>query len=98
MGGSRSANAGALFASRGGQRALELNHRPTSRAMNDIGATLKVRRIRMRPRSSSSETGSPAEETGLPVLTPFHEKGGATVAVSYSLSDLGPLTNGLSRR
>src|SRR3982750_108572 len=37
----------------------------------DIGATLKVRRIRMRPRSSCSETGSPAEETGLRVLTPF---------------------------
>jgi D-arabinose 1-dehydrogenase-like Zn-dependent alcohol dehydrogenase len=58
----------------------------------------KVRRIRMRPRSSRSETGSPAEETGLRVLTPFQERRRATVAVSYSLSDLGPLTNGLSRR
>ena len=33
-------------------------HQPT------LGRHLKVRRIRMRPRSSCSETGSPAEETG----------------------------------
>jgi putative endonuclease len=44
------------------------------------------------------ETGSPAEETGLRILTPFQERRRATVAVSYSLSDLGSLTNGLFRR
>ncbi len=42
--------------------------------------------------------GIPAEETSLRVLTPFQERRRATVAVSYSLSDLGPLTKGLSRR
>lgn len=81
----------------GGQRPGS-SHRPTSRATNGHWATLKVRRIRMRPRSSCSETRSPADETGLRVLTPFQERRRATVAVSYSLSDLGPLTNGLSRR
>ena len=44
------------------------------------------------------ETGSHAEETGLRILAPFQERRRATVAVSYSVSDLGPLTNGLFRR
>jgi hypothetical protein len=54
----------------------------------DIRATLKVRRIRMRPRSSCSETGLPAEETGLRVLTSFQDRG-VSVAVSYSFGSFG---------
>jgi hypothetical protein len=43
---------------------------PSKRFYESLGYKV-VRRIRMRPRSSCSETGSPAEETGLRVLTPF---------------------------
>jgi hypothetical protein len=41
---------------------------------------------------------APSATDGLRVLIPFQQRRRATVAVSYSLSDLGPLTNGLSRR
>jgi hypothetical protein len=44
-----------------------------------MGLHVKVRRIRMRPRSSCSETEPPAEEAGLRILTPFQEGRRATV-------------------
>ena len=56
------------------------------------------RRIPMRPRNACTEPGPRAKEAALRVLTPFQERRRAAVAVSYSVSDLGPLTNGLSRR
>src|SRR5438552_13933796 len=53
--------------------------RPLECHQRTLGLHLKVRRIRMRPRSSCNETEPPAEKTGLRILTPFREARRATV-------------------
>jgi hypothetical protein len=70
-----------------GQRPLGSGHRPT----------LKVRRIRMRQRSQAVRRDRLRRKPGFESCLPFKREE-ATAAVSYSLSDLGPLTNRLSRR